>query len=76
MAAKLIIHVFPDDRVQVKVEGLPATDAVKPQAERVCRKVTRRLEEDLGLVEHRDHEGDAKTDIQASEQDGLSLGNG
>ena len=75
MAAKLVIRVYPDDRVQVEVEGLddPRKDA--PPGEKLCEKLTRKLEDDLGQVLERTYEQDSQrqeqfeTDSEARKQD-------
>lgn len=49
MKQQMIIRVHPDDRVEVKVEGLTETDSAKPKGSKLCDKITRGLERDLGL---------------------------
>ena len=50
MPAKLIIKVHSDERVEVKVEGLTVKDQDRPKEQKLCKKVTQRLEQDLGEV--------------------------
>lgn len=55
MGAKLVIRVHPNDRIEVKVEGVvePQAAASPPQAQKRkkrCEKLTRQLESDLGEV--------------------------
>lgn len=76
MPAKLIVRVHPDDRIEVKVEGLTDRDTSRPKREKLCEKVTRRLEQDLGTVtqrEYTDH-GIAGNLIELSEEDNVNLG--
>jgi hypothetical protein len=56
MKRQMIIHVHPDDRVEVKVEGLTEVDNPKPAGKKLCDKITHGLEQDLGLVIHRRYE--------------------
>ena len=76
MAAKLIIRVSPNDRIEVKVEGLTELDRSKPKGEKLCEKVTRRLEEDLGIVEQRVYEGESQEAIELIQDQGLKIGSG
>ena len=64
MSAKIVIRVRPNDSIEVKVDGLnePAGDV--PPGKKLCEKVTRRLELDLGQVVQRTYE---KPDVQDSE---------
>lgn len=50
MKAKLIIRVTPDDRVQVRVEGMTEGDRPRPKGAKLCERVTRKLEADIGQV--------------------------
>lgn len=71
MAVKLIIRVTPDERVHVAVEGLTEPDRPKPKGRKLCERMTRRLEQDLGAVESRDYRGEPMQAIevdQATEQ--------
>lgn len=61
MKRQMIIHVYPDDRVEIKVEGLTESDSAKPKGTKLCDKITRRLEQDMGLVVHRHYEEAAQT---------------
>jgi len=74
MPAKLIIRVYPDDRVHVKVEGFAGTDESKPNGEKLCEKVTRRLERDLGTVEHREYEAAPEQAMQQLSDEEIKLG--
>lgn len=56
MKRQMIIRVFPDDRVEVKVEGLTESDGSRPKGAKLCDKITRRLEQDLGVVVQRQYE--------------------
>ena len=76
MSAKLIIRVSPEDRIEVRVEGLTELDKPKPQGEKLCEKITERLEQDLGWVEQREYLGDNRQEIRLVEEDRLLLGNG
>lgn len=75
MPAKLIVRVHPDDRVEVRVEGLTERDMSRPKREKLCEKITRRLEQDLGIVTKREYadEGTAENLIELSEQDRMKL---
>ena len=75
MAAKLIIRVHPDDRVDVKVEGLTAVDLAKPPEKRLCRRVSERLEKDLGVVQQRVDAEAPATGVLLTEDTPLQLGN-
>jgi len=57
MPAKLIVRVRPDDRVEVKVEGLTERDMSRQKPEKLCKKLTKRLERDLGSVTRCEYEG-------------------
>ena len=57
MAAKLIIHLLPDDRVHVTVEGMTEVNRPKPKGKKLCEKITKRIEQDLGAVETRELSG-------------------
>ncbi len=75
MPAKLIVKVHPDERVEVKVEGLTATDQHRPKEEKLCKKVTRRLEQDLGEVTRCVYYDDGNaTDVELTNTDHLELG--
>ncbi len=74
MPAKLIIRVRPDDRVEVEVKGLAKQDSPKPPGRKLCEKLTRRLEKDLGIVEHRQYADDKFDDQQVAESGMLRLG--
>jgi hypothetical protein len=74
MAAKLIIRMTPDDRVHVSVEGLTEVDRPKPKGEKLCEKITKRIEQDLGAVETRNYPDDAQQAIRLDEEDALRLG--
>ncbi|HUW55167.1 MAG TPA: hypothetical protein VMZ92_00885 [Planctomycetota bacterium] len=56
MSARIVIRVHPDERVEVKVEGLKESQASAPPGARLCEKLTRRLEKDLGQVVDRTYE--------------------
>jgi hypothetical protein len=50
MSVKLLVKVHTDERVEVKVEGLITKDQYRPKDQKLCKKITRRLELDLGEV--------------------------
>jgi len=74
MAAKLVIRMTPDDRVHVSVEGLTEVDRPKPKGDKLCEKITRRIEQDLGVVETRNYPDDAQQAIRLEDEDALRLG--
>jgi hypothetical protein len=76
MSAKLIIRVHLDDRVEVKVEGLSGFDRSKPKGQKVCDKITRKLEHDLGIVSQRRYHDDSVEEqpIELSQDDDVKLG--
>ncbi len=74
MGAKLIIRVTPDDNVEVKVEGLTEPDRPKPKGQKLCEKVTRVIEQDLGVVDGRDYAEDAVGDFGVLDEEQLRLG--
>jgi hypothetical protein len=76
MPAKLIVRVYPNDRIEVKVEGLTDRDSPRPKREKLCEKVTRRLEQDLGIVTHREYEDDGTVEspIGMEQPDRVELG--
>jgi len=53
---QMIIRVYPNDRVEVKVEGLTESDRPKPKGAKLCDKITSRLEQDLGVVVQRQYD--------------------
>ena len=77
MQVKMIVRVHPDDRVEVKVEGLTERDMSLPKPQKLCKKITRRLEQDLGGVTKCEYADDwtAGNLIELSEEDDLELGN-
>ena len=76
MPARLIVRVHPDDRIEVKVEGLTERDASRPKREKLCEKVTKRLEKDLGTVTNREYADDETVEnlIELSEEGRVDLG--
>jgi len=58
MLAKLIVRIHPDDRIEVKVEGMARQDASRPEGQKLCEKVTKRLIDDLGTVVDHKYEDD------------------
>jgi len=74
MAAKLIIRMSPDDRVHVAVEGLTEVDRPRPKGEKLCERITNRIEQDLGVVETRDYPDDSQQAIRLDDEDALRLG--
>ena len=75
MAAKLVVRVHPDEHVEVKVEGLTARDQPRTGEQKLCKKVTRRLEEDLGTVTQCVYSRDFDdTAVELTNQDKLELG--
>ena len=76
MAARLIVRVHPDERVEVRVEGLTARDQNRPKEQKLCKKVTRRLEEDLGEVTQCTYSHDFDdVGVELNDTDLLELGN-
>lgn len=75
MPAKLIVRVYPDERVEVRVEGLTDRDQGHPPEKKICKKVTERLERDLGSVIQRVYcdEGDTGN-IEIVNSDQVKLG--
>ena len=76
MTARLIVRVHPDDHVEVRVEGLSTADGNRPPGEKLCTKVTARLERDLGEVVERVFTGSNgdDTDLEITDQKHLKLG--
>ena len=76
MTAKLIVRIHPDDRVEVKVEGLSNGDRSRPKGKKLCDKVTKKLESDLGLVLARQYEdeGEQEQEIEFTQEKRLELG--
>jgi hypothetical protein len=74
VSAKMIIRVHPDDRVDVRVEGLTEQDRAKPPGKKLCERVTRRLEQDLGLVSRREYDGTGQEQsVEIERDEGLTL---
>lgn len=75
MTARLVVRVRPDDRVEVHVEGMTARDSARPKGQKLCEKVTRRLEHDLGTVVGREYDDDGlqTLDSSVSEQEDVDL---
>jgi hypothetical protein len=73
MGAKLIVRVYPDDRVEVKVEGLGQEDAAKPRGRKLCEKITKRLEADLGVTTDRTYEKGLPQYVETTQEDTLSI---
>ena len=74
MARKIIIRISPDDQVHVMVEGLTETDRPRPKGKKLCEKITKRIEKDLGLTAKREYPDDGEYPIQLNEEDVLRLG--
>lgn len=75
MPAKLIVRVYPDDRVEVKVEGLTTRDHGRPPEKKLCMKVTERLERDLGDVTQCVYYDDRdETDVELTNPDQQEVG--
>lgn len=74
MAAELIIRVHADDRVEVKVKGVAEQDSGKPVEKKLCRRITKRLEDDLGIVKHREYEREPQQEVDLTQDDDLTLG--
>lgn len=64
MAAKLVIKVHPDDRVEVKVEGVNEPAAGAAPGRKLCERLTRQLEEDLGIVAERRYQQDRAQGVE------------
>ena len=73
MGAKLVIRVSPDERVQVKIEGMDELDREKPKGAKLCERVTRRLEKDLGLVDDRTYPGEELEAIEVRTDEDLRV---
>jgi hypothetical protein len=73
MPRQLIIRVLPDDRVEVQVEGFTETDRDRPADRKLCRKLTERLERDIGRVETRLDCAESKSQILLSDERPLEL---
>jgi hypothetical protein len=73
MPRQLIIRVLPDDRVEVQVEGFTETDRDRPVDRKLCRKLTERLERDIGRVETRLDCAESKSQILLSDERPLEL---
>ena len=63
MGAKIVIRVRPDDRVEVRVEGLEEPRRDTPPGEKICEKITRRIERDLGAVVERTYDDEGVQDV-------------
>ena len=75
MPARLIVRVHPDERVEVEVEGLTVKDQDRSKEKKLCKKVTRRLEQDLGEVTQCVYSDDGSaTDVGLTNPDQLELG--
>jgi hypothetical protein len=75
MTVKLIVRVHPDDRVEVKVEGLTARDQAQPPEKKLCKKVTERLVRDLGDVTQCVYSGgDDSSEMEITNPDQIELG--
>jgi hypothetical protein len=75
VSARMIIRVHPDDRVDVRVEGLDEADRAKPQGKKLCDKVTKTLENDLGIVTERRYSGgEQEQAAELSADERLELG--
>lgn len=75
MPTQLIIKVHPDDRVEVKVEGLTVRDHDRPKETKLCKQITRRLEHDLGEVMQCVYYDDRQvTDVEITDTNHLQLG--
>lgn len=76
MPAKLIVRIHPDDRVEVKVEGMTDRDKSRPKRSKLCEKVTKQLEQDLGFVTSREYaaEGIVQSAIELSDKERVKLG--
>ena len=72
MSAKIVIRVRPNDSIEVKVEGLTEPKDDVPPGKKLCERVTRRLERDLGQVVQRRYENpdvqDSEIEVHESEQ--------
>lgn len=76
MPAKLVIKVYPDERVEVRVEGLTAKDQDRPAEKKLCKQVTRSLERDLGEVTQCVYcDDDRGGNVELTNSDQLGLGN-
>lgn len=74
MPAKLIVRVLADDRVEVSVDGLTAKDTSRPPRQKLCERVTARLERDLGAVTQRTYRGEADgADAPITTSDSIEL---
>lgn len=75
MPARLIVRVYPDERVEVKVEGLTAVDRERPPEKKLCKKVTERLIRDLGGLTQCVYYSDrGEADVELTSPDTLELG--
>ena len=75
MEAKLIVRVYPDERVEVKVEGLTVRDRERPPEKKLCKKITERLVHDLGDLKQCVYcDAGDKAEIEITNPDQIDLG--